>query len=141
MKVFIILGNRLNDDGSLSEKGLKRCEIMVKAYEIFHPEKVILSGGIANPKAGISEGRAMYDHLVNNGFDPDKLVIEERSTDTTENAKFALSIANDLGADEVVVISTIEHFGRAFPKNAIACFRDVIKGFPEIHLSMYTEDY
>ncbi len=141
MRSFIVLGNRLNDDASLSVKGLKRCEIALKADQIFHPEKIILSGGTANPKAGISEAKAMYDHLVSKGLDPNRLLIEDRSTDTTENARFALSIARDQGADEVVVISSIEHFGRTYPKNAIACFRDVITSFPEIHLTMYTEEY
>ena len=141
MSVAIVLGNRLNDDGSLSVKGLKRCEILIKALQIFPIEKVILTGGIANPKAGTSEAKAMYDHLLLQGIDPELLILEEEAKDTTENARNSLQIVKDLDINEVVVISTIEHFGRSFPKNAIMCFREVIKDFPSIKLTMYTEEY
>ena len=57
-------------------------------------------------------------------------------------AKIAASeIAADHGADEAVVISTIEHFGRALPKNAVKAFRDAAPSFPSVHLTMCTEDY
>ncbi|MBQ8995639.1 MAG: YdcF family protein [Oscillospiraceae bacterium] len=141
MTYFIVLGNQLNDDASLSRKGLKRCEITKKAFEIFHPDKIILSGGVANPTAGISEAEALFRHLTGEGMEPDLFLIEDRSTSTTENAEFSLKLAEEYGADEVVVISTIEHFGRVFPKNAVQCFREVAERFPSIHLTIYTEDY
>ncbi|MBR0451413.1 MAG: YdcF family protein [Oscillospiraceae bacterium] len=142
MQYFIVLGNQLNDDSSLSAKGLKRCDITKKAFSIFHPDKIILSGGIANPKAGISEAEALFRHLTADLYmDPDLFILENRSTTTEENALFSLKIAQDDRADEVVVISSIEHFGRLFPKNAVLNFTEVAKKFPSIHLTMYTEDY
>ena len=142
MKYFVVLGNKLNDDGSLSAKGLKRSEIAKKANDIFHPDKIILSGGIANKNAGISEAQALYHHLTSVlKMDSDLFILEDRSTSTKENALFSLEIAKNAGADEVVVISSIEHFGRTFPKNAILNFQEVVKQFPSIHLTMYTEDY
>ena len=141
MRVFIVLGNRLNDDGSLSAKGLKRCAITRKAFDIFRPDRIILSGGAANPDAGISEAEAMFRFLTAEGMDPALFLLEDRSGSTDENAMFSLKIASDLGADEAVVISTIEHFGRTLPKNAVRAFRDAAPSFPSVHLTMYTEDY
>ena len=141
MAIAIVLGNRLNDDGSLSEKGLKRCEILMNAIEVFHFNKIILTGGIANPKAGISEAQAMKTHLLGLGLDEDLFILEEKAESTHENALFSLKIAKELGEKEAVVISSIEHFGRSIPKNAIVCFREVIKDFPNIKLKMYTEEY
>ena len=142
MRFFIVLGNQLNDDASLSVKGLKRCEITKKAFGIFQPDKIILSGGVANPKAGTSEAEALFRYLTDDmGMNPDLFLLENKSTTTEENALFSLKIAQDSGADEVVVISSIEHFGRTFPKNAVLNFTDVAKEFPSIHLTMYTEDY
>ncbi|MBR3001868.1 MAG: YdcF family protein [Oscillospiraceae bacterium] len=141
MRFFIVLGNQLNDDGSLSVKGLKRCEITRNAYRIFQPEKIILSGGAANPKAGISEAEALFRHLTGMGMPSDVFLLEDRSSSTSENAEFSLQIAQERGADEVVVISSIEHFGRTEPKNAVLCFTEAAKRYPTIHLTMYTEDY
>ena len=141
MAVAIVLGNQLNDDGSLSVKGLKRCEILQNAMKVFHFHKVILTGGIANPKTNISEARAMRDHLVSLGMEEDLFLLEEKAQSTTENALYSLKMAEDLGENEVVVISSIEHFGRSVPKNAIVCFREVIQQFPGLKLKMYTEEY
>lgn len=141
MKALIILGNRLNDDASLSEKGLKRCEFTVRAYDIFHPDRVILSGGVANEKAGISEAEAMFRELVSRGMREDLFLLERDSRNTDENAMNSFAICQKEGIGEVVVISTIEHFGRSIPKNAVRCFRDAAKRFPDIHLTMYTEEY
>ena len=141
MAIAIVLGNRLNDDGSLSEKGLKRCEILKNAMDVFGFHRVILTGGIANPKTSVSEARAMRDHLVEMGMDEDLFLLEEEARSTHENALFSLKIAEELGEKEVVVISSIEHFERFFPKNAIVCFREAIRNYPDIKLKMYTEEY
>ncbi len=141
MAALIVLGNRLNDDGSLSDKGEKRCEIAFKAAKFFQPQAIILTGGATNPSAKNSEAYAMYLRLTELGLDPEIFFLEEKATDTTENARYALEIVKEIGISEAVVISSIEHFGRTEPKNAIAVFRDVIKEFPSIHLCMYTEEY
>lgn len=141
MRYFIILGNRLNDDGSLSEKGLKRCEITRRAFDIFRPDRIILSGGAANPKAGISEAEAFYRHLTDDlGMDRSLFILEDGSSSTEENAAFSLKIASKDGVNEVVVISSIEHFGRKFPKNAVLIFQAAAKRYPFVRLTMYTED-
>lgn len=140
MKALIVLGNKLNDDETLSVKALKRCEITKRAFNIFHPDKIILTGGIANEKTHISEARAMFNHLVKD-IDQNIFILEEKASTTTENATYSLDICKKLNINEVIVISSIEHFGRTEPKNAILCFRDVINGYPEMTLSMYTEEY
>lgn len=140
MKALIVLGNKLNDDESLTQKALKRCEITKKALKLFQPDKIILTGGIANEKTNVSEAKAMYNHLISD-IDPSIFILEEKASTTTENAIYSLEICRKLNINEVIVISSIEHFGRTEPKNAILCFRDVIKDYPEITLSMYTEEY
>lgn len=142
MKALIVLGNRLNDDESLSIKALKRCEITLNATNIFKPDKIIITGGIANEKTKISEARAMFNHLVNDlGMNKELFILEENSTSSTENARFSFDICLKENINEVIVISSIEHFGRVYPKNAIRCFRDVVKEYPSIKLTMYTEEY
>lgn len=142
MKAIIVLGNKLNDDETLSNKALKRCDMVLNANSFYKPDRIIISGGIANEKTSISEAKAMYNHLVNDlKMDSNLFILEEKSTTTTENAIFSFEICQKENIDEVMVISSIEHFDRVIPKNAISCFREVVKNYPNIKLIMYTENY
>ena len=44
----------------------------------------------------------MYDYLVSKGFDKNKLVLEEKSYSTKQNAEFSIPIAEKLGADIIM---------------------------------------
>ena len=56
MKIAIVLGNRMNDDGSLSKIMIKRLLLTLKFDKVYHPDLIITSGGIANELAGVAEG-------------------------------------------------------------------------------------
>ena len=49
MIVAVILGNRMNDNGTLSALARKRLDLAEKLYKEYSPEEIILSGGRANP--------------------------------------------------------------------------------------------
>ena len=59
MEVAIVLGNRMNDDGSLSEIMKTRLALTLRLIAEHSPDKIILSGGPANPKANVTEAEAM----------------------------------------------------------------------------------
>lgn len=136
MKVAIILGNRMNDDGTLSELCLKRIELTKEINERLNPDKIILSGGMPNEKAKIAEADAMYAKLSADGFDMSKIVVENKSNTTKENAKFAIPIADKLGADEVIVCSTLEHVGRWY-FNPIPTFQKEMANNRKMRLTFY----
>lgn len=126
MLVAVILGNRLNDDGSCSETMKLRLNLALEVDKVLKPDKIILSGGIANPLAGISEAKVMRDWLVNNGVAADKLVLEDKSLTTKQNAKFSVPIALELGADEILVCTTPEHMNRFF-LNPVKLFKSRLR--------------
>ena len=64
MLVAVVLGNRLNDDGTPTELMLKRMQLTLEMYVKFNPDKIILSGGLANKKAGRTEAQFMREYLV-----------------------------------------------------------------------------
>jgi uncharacterized SAM-binding protein YcdF (DUF218 family) len=109
-KVAIILGNRVNDDGSITKIQEQRLEMALEIEKEFQPDYFILSGGSPNKKAGISEALGMYNYLVDKGFDKDKLILEDQSYSTKQNAEFSIPIAEKLGADIVIVCSSLYHF-------------------------------
>ena len=138
MLVAIILGNRLNDDGAPSEILKKRLAATLKINELFAPSKIIVSGGVANPKAGVSEAQVMRDYLVSFGIENDKIVLEDKSMTTKQNAAFSVPIAASLGATEILLCTSIEHMGRK-NLNPIRLFCKKLQDFDGIKLSVYSE--
>ena len=67
-----------------------------------NPEtKAVLSGGQGEGE-DISEAQAMCNYLVEHGIDRERLILEGRSTSTTENLKFSLEIIGlDLSVGEL----------------------------------------
>ena len=108
--IAIVLGNRLNDDGTISKIQEERLMMAMEIEKEFSPDCFILSGGLANKKAGLTEAEAMYNYLVNKGFNKEKLILEDKSLTTVENAKFSMEIIRKIGADIVMVCTSSYHF-------------------------------
>ena len=138
MLVVIVLGNRLNDDGSITEIMRKRLSATIKLNKLFSPSKIILSGGVANSKAGVSEAQVMRDYLVNNGVEGDKLVLEDKSMTTKQNAEYSVPIAAKLGATEILLCTSTEHMSRKF-LNPPRLFTKELQKYGGISLRLYSE--
>jgi len=136
MKVAIVLGNMLNDDGSFSEAMKERLALTIKLNAELNPDIIILSGGNANPRAGESEAHAMYDYLVRKGLSEDKLIKEDRSLTTVQNAKYAVPIALSFSPDTIILCSSKEHIARTF-LNPVRIFKRKLKG-SGVKLTVYS---
>ena len=108
--VAIILGNRLNDDGTITTFQEERLQMALEIEKIFKPDYFILSGGVANPLAKISEAEAMFNYLVDKGIDKSKLIKEDQSHSTVENALYSVPIAKKLGAKTIILSTSLYHF-------------------------------
>lgn len=138
MLVTVVLGNRINDDGSMSNLMLKRLETTLEVYSKFSPERIILSGGVANKKVNVSEAQVMRDYLVANGIPNDVLVPEDKSLTTKQNAEFSVPIAAQLNATELLLVTSVEHMSRSY-LNPIKLFRKQLSNCPNIKLSAYCQ--
>lgn len=136
-KVAVILGNRVNDDGTITEIQKERLLMALEIENEFHPDYFILSGGSPNQKAGISEAEGMYNYLVENGFDKSKLIKEDQSLTTVQNAKFSIPIAEKLGAEILIVCSSLYHF-EDLQYRALESFIEEIKK-TKMTLMIYTK--
>ena len=70
-----------------------------------HPDAAgVLSGGKGDNEP-ISEAQSMYDNLVKDGIDPNRLYREDQATNTDENIRFSLKIIdeNHLNRDIAIV--------------------------------------
>src|SRR5699024_5553416 len=81
---FVVLGYALSEEGEMEETLLERLKIAKEAAEAYPDSKIIVTGGV--PKQGITEADVMFDWLVENGIDEERIVKEDRATDTVENA-------------------------------------------------------
>ena len=136
-KVAVILGNRVNDDGTITEIQKERLLMALEIENEFHPDYFILSGGSPNQKAGISEAEGMYNYLLENGFDKSKLIKEDQSLTTVQNAKFSIPIAEKLGAEILIVCSSLYHF-EDLQYRALESFIEEIKK-TKMTLMIYTK--
>jgi len=68
--IAVILGSKVNEDGTLSERLSKRMECGLMLYRTNRVKKIVVSGGYG--KEGFYEGDKMKDYLIKNGV-PDSL--------------------------------------------------------------------
>ena len=136
--VAIILGNRINDDGSITKYQKERLEMAKEIDELFHPDYFILSGGVANTNVPYSEADKMEEYLLNEGFEQSRLIKENKSHSTIENAKFSIPIAKELGAEIIIVCTSDYHFARS-EYSAMSAFINELSG-SNIKLMTYTKN-
>ena len=110
MKVLVVLGNRMNDDGTFSDAMMDRLSKTLTVADDY--DKIIVTGGVANPTAGVAEGDMMGKWLAENGVPMSKIIVENRSHTTKENAKFTAPIIKGLEAEEVTLLSSAYHIDR-----------------------------
>ena len=137
MTVLIVLGNRLNDDGSFTKAMQERMEITLDIVKKQSIDYIITSGGIANKNTKISEAEAMKQYLVSKGLDENKIITESKSMSTYENAEFSIPLALELNPDTVIVCSSLEHFTKQ-SYNLCTFFSEFL-GNKHIDLVFYTK--
>jgi uncharacterized SAM-binding protein YcdF (DUF218 family) len=111
---LVVLGSglRTTDESSpprerLDAAGTQR---ILTASRLWHERRfglVILSGA---PPAG---NEAMRDLIVHLGVPPERLVLEDRSLNTRENAAYSAAILRERGAAATVVVTSALHLRRS----------------------------
>ena len=85
-------------------------ERLAAAYEYLeeNPEAVcVLSGGQGKGE-DISEAECMYRYLTDRGIVPERLLMEDASTNTQENLEFSMQLLKEHGVDGPITIVTSE---------------------------------
>ncbi len=88
-----------------------------------HPEaRLVLSGGDASilPRPGEQEAELTRALLIELGVAPDRLLIEDRSRNTYENALFSRALAQPKPGETWLLVTSAMHMPRA-----VGCFRQV----------------
>ena len=80
-----------------------------------HPDMTIVVSGGQGPDEPSTEARAMYDYLVANGVDGDKILLEDQSHNTVQNLRYTAQLLAEEGYDtteDIVVVSNGFHLTR-----------------------------
>jgi uncharacterized SAM-binding protein YcdF (DUF218 family) len=107
------LDRQLPPNTELSEMTLARLIEALRLKKQLPAAKVILSGGFG--RDGLTHAQVMADTAVELGFAREDLVLEQRTFDTAEEARF---ISTLVGADPFILVSSASHLPRA-----VALFR------------------
>ncbi len=102
----LVLGCKVN--GDKPSMMLEERLVAARDYLQDHPEcPCIVSGGQGTDES-ISEAECMSRYLVQSGIDPDRIILEDRSTSTRENLSYSLEIIREKGFSEEIMIVTNE---------------------------------
>ena len=110
MKILVVLGYKLCSNGNMSKILIDRLDKTIEVQKDF--DKILLSGGVANKKANASEANLMKKYLLDKGCPIEKIMIENMSMTTKQNAQFCAPIIEKLNVEEFTILSSQFHIKR-----------------------------
>lgn len=93
---IVVLGFQLQADGSMSPEMHGRCELALRAAEQYPEAFIAVTGGgtaYKNPEA--TEAGVMAEWFLRKGIGEERLILEDRSTNTEQNALFTREILTE----------------------------------------------
>lgn len=108
--IAVILGNKVNEDGTLSTRLERRLECGLQLYLKRRAKRLLVSGGLG--KEGFLEGNKMKDFLVLHGIPDTAIVVDNHGDNTLATVKNTLRIKDSLNFKNVLVVSQYFHLTR-----------------------------
>lgn len=103
---IIVLGAQVKAD----HPSLSLAQRIDAAYEYLsaHPNTIAIASGGQGPDEPMSEAQCIYEHLVDMGIEPERILLEDRSTSTAENLKFSAELIPE-GCKSVAIVTNNFH--------------------------------
>ena len=111
---LVVLGFQLLPDGGMDPELVGRCEVALKSAEKYPNAFVLLTGGGTAYRNGlVTEAGVMADWLKEHGIAEERLIVEDRSLTTAENAVYsdAILYENYPQVRSLAIISSDYHSG------------------------------
>lgn len=106
---MLVLGAKVRPDGpSLSL--ISRLDLALEIYKLNPEIRIVVSGGQGADEP-VSEARAMADYLIAQGVESNKLLLEEKSSNTYENVLFSKPLVNP--SNPLLIVTNDYHVIRA----------------------------
>lgn len=106
----VVLGCKVNEDGTLSERLTKRMECALELYNDRRVRKLIVSGGLG--KEGFYEGTKMKEFLVRHGVPDSVVVVDNYGNTTRATVNNIIKMQDSLSFKSIIVVSQYFHITR-----------------------------
>lgn len=108
--IVVILGNKVNEDGTLSKRLEKRLECGLHLYQNGQVKRIIVSGGLG--KEGFYEGDKMKEYLIEKSVPDSLIIIDNYGNNTRATVKNTLKLKDSLSFESIIVVSQYFHLTR-----------------------------
>jgi|GEM_PF-813615 len=112
---IVALGYGLNADGSMKDELYGRLSVVLASAQKYPNCYIVCTGGAtAKNNAEATEGQSMADWLIEQGIDEDRIIVENKSANTVQNAQYtyATLTENYPQVTDVAVITSDYHVKR-----------------------------
>lgn len=92
---LIVLGFQLYPDGSMREELIHRLEIALESAKKYPKSYILCTGGGTAEASNATEAQAMARWLEKQGIEKERIIVENRSLTTTQNAILSYRILSD----------------------------------------------
>lgn len=120
---LVVLGFGLLPDGALRPELVNRLEAAWLQAIAAPASPIVVTGGA--PQNGVTEAAAMAGWLIGHGIAPQRILVEDRSGSTVQNALFSTALMRSRGIGGAVVITSPNHIRRAVTDFIVAGTRVV----------------
>ncbi|WP_056966691.1 YdcF family protein [Apilactobacillus ozensis] len=110
---IVILGAALTIHGNIKDKLRRRLAAGLKLAQLQPKAKIIVSGGQV-PQEPTTEASMMIEWLVDHGIKRQRILKEDKSRDTVQNAINSNLILKTVNAQKVTLVSSSSHIQRAY---------------------------
>ncbi|SFL34557.1 DUF218 domain-containing protein [Gracilibacillus orientalis] len=111
-EIGVVFGNKVNEDGTPSDRLQARLDKAVSLYLDNKLEKIIVSGGVGIE--GFDEAEVMKDYVIEKGVPEATIVTDSNGYNTEMTAENTLEIAHqkNLSTESITVITQFFHITR-----------------------------
>ncbi len=109
---IVVLGYQLKSDGSMTPELVGRCETAFRCAEAYPNALIaVTGGGTASQNRSATEADAMADWLISHGISRERIIIENTSLTTVQNAKKTCDILAEHypQINQVAIVSSDYH--------------------------------
>jgi len=105
--VAIVLGNKVNEDGTLSERLKARLDNSIEIFNQKRVKSIIVSGGLG--KEGFWEGKKMKEYLIENKIPTEKILVDNFGNDTEKTVENSIRIMDSMNFKSAISVSQYFH--------------------------------
>ncbi|QWX82991.1 YdcF family protein [Cellulophaga sp. HaHaR_3_176] len=108
--IAVILGNKVNEDGTLSVRLEKRLECGLNLYQNGQVKKIFVSGGLG--KEGFYEGDKMKEYLIKKNVPDSLIIVDNYGNNTLATVNNTIKVKDSLNFKSIIAVSQYFHLTR-----------------------------